>query len=156
MESKIELNPRIEELIKDVIRDTTLSKQDIINLFLNEGYDNYFFTSSYEDLIDDTLEEFKKPREYIKEAQYVQYVDGNAQSLQRVFSSFPKWLDNALHRGKVDRYYNYKTKTNDVLVGNKSLELGDWICLQPNGQITFLKLEEFSRRDVICAINKNG
>ncbi len=151
MENKIEVNPRVEELIKDVIRDTTLTKQDVINWLLNEGYDNFFFNNTYEDLIEDFFEEYQKPSKCIKEAQYVQYVNDRSEAIKGVFSSFPKWLDDALYRGKVHRYYNCEIKINQIAVGEdnpQTLEPGDWICFQSNKKISFIKRDEFSRRDV--------
>ena len=148
---KIEVNPRVEQLIKDVTRDTTLTEQDVINWLLNEGYDNFFFNNTYEDLIEDFFEEYQKPSNCIKEAQYVQYVNGRSEAIKGVFSSFPKWLDDALYRGKVHRRYDCETKTNYVSVGGynpQTLELGDWICFQSNKKISIIKSDEFSRRDV--------
>jgi hypothetical protein len=57
---KIQLEPYIEELIDDVVRYTTLSKQDVINYFVKEGYSNFFFSNDLEDLLDHYLEEWKK------------------------------------------------------------------------------------------------
>jgi hypothetical protein len=60
MYNKIEIEHNFEKLVKNVIRDTTLSQQDIINWLINEGYSSYFFCSSYKDLIDDLFQEFKR------------------------------------------------------------------------------------------------
>jgi len=60
MYNKIEIEHNFEQLVKNVMRDTTLSQQDIINWLINEGYSSYFFCSSYKDLIDDLFQEFKR------------------------------------------------------------------------------------------------
>ncbi len=57
---KIQLEPYIEELIDDVVRYTTLSKQDVMNWFVKEGYSNFFFNNDFQHLIDYHLGEWKK------------------------------------------------------------------------------------------------
>ncbi len=60
MYNKIEIEHNFEQLVKNVMRDTTLSQQDITNWLINEGYSSYFFCNSYQDLIDDLFQEFKR------------------------------------------------------------------------------------------------
>ena len=43
MYNKIEIEHNFEQLVKNVMRDTTLSQQDITNWLINEGYSSYFF-----------------------------------------------------------------------------------------------------------------
>ena len=38
MYNKIEIEYNFEQLVKNLIRDTTLSQQDITNWLINEGY----------------------------------------------------------------------------------------------------------------------
>ena len=57
---RIELNPYIEDLIHEVMERTILKRQDIINWFINEGYDNYFYTADTDELIDVDFSEYKK------------------------------------------------------------------------------------------------
>lgn len=38
MYNKIEIEYNFEQLVKNVMRDTTLSQQDITNWLINEGY----------------------------------------------------------------------------------------------------------------------
>jgi hypothetical protein len=49
---KIKLEPYIEEFIDDVLKHTTLSREDVMNWFTKEGYSNFFFSND--------LEEWKK------------------------------------------------------------------------------------------------
>jgi len=56
----IELKPYIEDLIHEVMERTILKRQDIINWFVNEGYDDYFFKSDTDELIDVDFSEYKK------------------------------------------------------------------------------------------------
>lgn len=56
----IELNPHIEDMINEVMERTILKRQDIINWFVNEGYDNYFYNGDTDELIDVDLSEYKK------------------------------------------------------------------------------------------------
>jgi len=56
----IELNPYIEDLISEVMERTILKRQDIINWFINEGYDNYFYSADTDELIDVDFSEYKK------------------------------------------------------------------------------------------------
>jgi hypothetical protein len=56
----IELNPYIEDLISEVMERTILKRQDIINWFVNEGYDNYFYSADTDELIDVDFSEYKK------------------------------------------------------------------------------------------------
>jgi hypothetical protein len=57
---KIELESGIKEFIADVKKDTTLKEQDVINFLLNEGYNSYFFSNTYEDLLNDYLATWKR------------------------------------------------------------------------------------------------
>lgn len=56
----IELKPYIEDLISEVMERTILKRQDIINWFVNEGYDNYFYSADTDELIDVDFSEYKK------------------------------------------------------------------------------------------------
>ncbi len=56
----IELNPYIEDLISEVMERTILKRQDIINWFVNEGYDNYFYNGDTDELVDVEFSEYKK------------------------------------------------------------------------------------------------
>lgn len=56
----IELKPYIEDLIHEVMERTILKRQDIINWFVNEAYDDYFFKSDTDELIDVDFSEYKK------------------------------------------------------------------------------------------------
>jgi hypothetical protein len=56
----IELNPYIEDVIGEVMERTILKRQDIINWFINEGYDNYFYSADTDELIDVDFSEYKK------------------------------------------------------------------------------------------------
>ena len=51
-------------MINEVMERTILKRQDIINWFVNEGYDDYFFRSDTDELIDVDLSEYKKGNEY--------------------------------------------------------------------------------------------
>jgi len=59
-QERIELNPYIEDLIHEVMEKTTLKRQDIINWFVNEGYDDYFYYNDTNDLIGLEFSEYKK------------------------------------------------------------------------------------------------
>lgn len=56
----IELNPHVEDLISEVMERTILKRQDIINWFVNDGYDNYFYNGDTDELIDVDFSEYKK------------------------------------------------------------------------------------------------
>ena len=56
----IELKPYIEDMINEVMERTILKRQDIINWFVNEGYDNYFYSADTDELIDVDFSEYKK------------------------------------------------------------------------------------------------
>lgn len=56
----IELNPYVEDMINEVMERTILKRQDIINWFVNEGYDNYFYNGDTDELIDVDFSEYKK------------------------------------------------------------------------------------------------
>jgi len=56
----IELNSGFEDLVHEVMERTTLKRQDIINWFANEGYDNYFYSADTDELIDVDFSEYKK------------------------------------------------------------------------------------------------
>lgn len=56
----IELKPHIEDMIQEVMERTILKRQDIINWFVNEGYDNYFYNGDTDELIDVDFSEYKK------------------------------------------------------------------------------------------------
>ena len=56
----IELNPYIEDVISEVMERTILKRQDIINWFVNEGYDNYFYNGDTDELVDVEFSEYKK------------------------------------------------------------------------------------------------
>lgn len=56
----IELNPHVEDMINEVMERTILKRQDIINWFVNDGYDNYFYNGDTDELIDVDFSEYKK------------------------------------------------------------------------------------------------
>ena len=56
----IELNPDVEDVISEVMERTILKRQDIINWFINEGYDNYFYNGDTDELVDVEFSEYKK------------------------------------------------------------------------------------------------
>ena len=56
----IELNPDVEDVISEVMERTILKRQDIINWFVNEGYDNYFYNGDTDELVDVEFSEYKK------------------------------------------------------------------------------------------------
>lgn len=56
----IELEPYIEDMINEVMERTILKRQDIINWFVKEGYDNYFYNGDTDELIDVDFYEYKK------------------------------------------------------------------------------------------------
>ena len=57
---KIKLEPYIEEFIDDVLKSTTLSREDVMNWFVKEGYSNFFFNNDFQDLLDYHLREWMK------------------------------------------------------------------------------------------------
>jgi hypothetical protein len=59
-QERIELNSGFEDLAHEVMERTTLKRQDIINWFVNEDYDDYFFKADTDELIDIDFSEYKK------------------------------------------------------------------------------------------------
>ncbi len=57
---KIKLEPYIEEFIDDVLKSTTLIREDVMNWFVKEGYSNFFVDNDFQDLLDYHLAEWKK------------------------------------------------------------------------------------------------
>ena len=57
---KIKLEPYIEEFIDDVLKYTNLSREDVMNWFVKEGYSNFFVNNDFQDLLDYHLAEWKK------------------------------------------------------------------------------------------------
>jgi hypothetical protein len=57
---KIKLEPYIEEFIDDVLKYTTLSREDVINWCVKEAYSNFFLSNDFQDLLDYYLAEWKK------------------------------------------------------------------------------------------------
>ena len=56
----IELDNDFEDLIDDIVKETTLKEQDIINWFANQFYRDWCGYGEADDLIDDEFSEYKK------------------------------------------------------------------------------------------------
>jgi len=56
----IELDSDFEDLIDDIVKETTLKEQDIINWFGNQFYRDWCGYGEVDDLIDDEFSKYKK------------------------------------------------------------------------------------------------